>query len=382
MRRVAKVLVIAVVVILALAGAGLVALQPLARWETRRVLGGLNGMRGSFESVHVRLRDLSYEIHGLRLDKVGPNGRGEPFVQLPEARAGLYFKELIRGHVVASVDLLRPRLTLVQSNRPAEKRTPQEAGGVAEHVQSVFPIRIDRLQVKDGEVVWVEAREPEKPVLRLHGVQATLENFASRPALARGEPTVVAGRGVLQSSGQVQFFASADPLAKSLTFAGQGSVRELALREVGALVESKTDVAPTKGTIDIFARFVARDGRLSGGVRPMVHGADLKAGKKGIGPKIKEWLGDLGLAMFKSQQTDTVAATIPIEGTVGGPQTQAVPTIMTVLRNAFVRGLQGGMGGLPPPKARQPEGVVEQARRALSPDRGQPRAQPQEGKKR
>ncbi len=381
MRRVLKVLAIVVLVVVVLAAAGLLALQPLARWETRRVLGGLQGMRGSFDSVHVTLRDLSYEIRGLRVDKVGPDGRGEPFVRIPEARAGIYFKELIRGHVVASVDLLRPHLTLVQSNQPEEKRTPQEAGGAAKRVQELFPLRIDRLQIKDGEVEWIEAREPEKPVLRFHRVQATVENFASRPALARGEPTVVAGNGTLQSTGRVQFFATADPLAKSLTFAGQGSVRDLALRDVGPLIESETVVAPTKGTVDIFAKFVARDGALSGGVRPMLHGADLKAGKKGIGPKIKEWLGNLGLKMFKNQQTDTVAATIPIEGTVDGPQTQAVPTIMTVLRNAFVRGLQGGLGGLPPPKAKQPEGVVEQARRALSPDRGPPRAQPKEGKK-
>jgi hypothetical protein len=381
MRRVLKVLAIAVVVLLVLAGAGLIALQPLARWETRRVLGSLQGMRGSFQSVHVTLRGLSYEIRGLRLDKVGPDGEGHPFFQVPEARAGIYFHELVRGHVVAAVDLLRPRLTLAQSNEPGEKRTPQEAGGAAKRVENVFPLRIDRLQVKDGEVVWVDAREPEKPVLRFHGVQATLENFASRAALARGEPTVLAGGGVLQSSGRVQFFATADPLAKSLTFAGQGSVRDLELRDVGDLVASKTDVAPTKGTIDIFAKFVARDGALSGGVRPMLHGAELKAAKKGIGPKIKEWLGDLGLKMFKNEQTDTVATTIPIEGTVSGPQTQAVPTIMAVLRNAFVRGLQGGMGGLPPPKASRPEGVLEQARRALSPDRGQPRAQPEDKKR-
>src|SRR6266511_25994 len=46
------------------------------------------------------------------------------------------------------------------------------------------------------------------------------------------------------------------------------------------------------------------------------------------------------------------------------------------------RGLSDSLQGLPPPKAKEPEGVVHQARRALTPGRGQqPRAQPEPGGK-
>lgn len=381
MRRVLRVLVV-VVGILILAIGGLAAsIEPLTRWETRRILAGLHGMRGTFESASVRLSDLSYELRGLRIDKLDAQGRPEPFLRVAAAHAGLYGKELLRGHVVASIDLTEPKLTLVESNRPSERRTPKEAGGLAKRTERLFPLRIDRVQVKGGEVVWVDAREPEHPVLRLHGVEATLENFATKAALARKEPTVLAVTATLQGSGRVQAFATADPFAKALTFAGQGSVRDLQLREVGSLIESKSEVRPTKGTIDVFARFEARDGALSGGVRPVVRGADLKAGKPGLGPKLKELLADAALHIFKDEDTKAVATTIPIEGTVNGPQTQLVPTIMGVLRNAFVRGLQGGLSGLPPPRAKKPQGVMEQARRALSPEAGQPRAQPREGGK-
>lgn len=379
MRRALRVLVVVLGVLVLLVGGALASLGPLTRWETRRILAGLHGMRGSFDSVRVRLTDLSYEIRGLRIDKLDAQGRPQPFLRVAAARAGLYGKELLRGHVVASIDLTSPRLTLVESSRPSERRSPQEAGGLARRTERLFPLRIDRVQVKGGEVVWVETREPERPVLRLHALEATLENFATRASLARQEPTVLAATATLQQSGRVQVFATADPLAKTLTFAGQATVRGLELREVAPLVESKSDVKPTRGTIDVFARFEAKDGALTGGVRPVVRGADLKAGKSGLGPKLEELLGDAALHIFKDEDTHAVATTIPIEGTVQGPQTQVVPTIMGVLRNAFVRGLQGGLSGLPPPRAKKPQGVVEQARRALSPGAGQPRAQPREG---
>ncbi len=372
-----RVLLAAFGVIVLLLGAALVALEPLARWGTRRALAGLPGMRGSFDSVSLTLSDLSYEIHGLRIDKLDENGRPRPFVKVRRAQAGIYGHELLHGHLVAGVRLHAPKVTLAESHEPAARRTPQQAGGVAKHLEAMAPLRLDRVEVNDGEIVWIDEREPEDPVLRLHGVEATVENFATRAALARKEPTVFAMTGTLQRSGRVQVFATADPLAKKLTFAGQATLRGLALAEVGDLLDAKSDVRPKKGTIDMFARFEAKAGALTGGVRPFLHGVDLKAGKPGLGPKIKEWIGDLALKIFKDQRTHAVATTIPIEGNVNGPQIQAVPTIMGIVRNAFVTGLRRGLSGVPPPKAEKKQGVVEQARRALNPGSGQPRAQPQ-----
>src|SRR5512142_2984100 len=112
MRRFLVVLAVVVGVIVVVAAAGLIALQPLARWETDRILGSLRGMRGTYQSVHVTIRDLSYEIRGLRIDKVGANGEQHPFFQVDQARAGIYFRQLVHGHVVAAVELDRPRLFL------------------------------------------------------------------------------------------------------------------------------------------------------------------------------------------------------------------------------------------------------------------------------
>jgi hypothetical protein len=362
-----------------LVGAALVSAEPLVRWGTRRVLAGMEGMRGSFDSVRLRLSDLSYEIRGLRIEKVDDEGEAHRFVEVDRARAGVYGRELLRGHVVGDVELEGPRITLVESREPEARRTPKEAGGLAKRIDAMTPIRIDRLEVKDGEVVWVDAREGEDPVLRLHAIEATLENFATHAALARKEPTVFAMTGTLQRSGAVQAFATADPLAKALTFAGQATLRGFSLAEVGRLMDAKAEVKPIKGTLDLYTRFTAKGGELTGGVRPFVKGADLKAAEPGLGPKLKEWIGDAALTIFKDDETGVVATTIPIEGTVKGPQIQAVPTILGVLRNAFVQGLRGGLSGVPPPKAEKKEGVMEQARRAFKPERGQPRAQPEGG---
>lgn len=405
MSRRSRRLSIGLAIVILVAIAVRLTLDPLATWRTRRVLAGLPGMQARFSKVEVKLLDLSYAIRDLRIEKRTGGGAALPFFQVAEARFGLLVRELVHGHVVARIDLDRPKLNLIQADDrkgPGEAAKPgagaevaarsagrpgqevHETPALGKKLEELAPFLLDRVQVRNGEVLWVDAREPEKPRLWFHAIQATLENFATRPALSRGEPTVLAARGTLQKSGRASFFATADPLAKKLTFAGQGRVEGFQLAELGELLGSKEDVVPEKGVADVSIRFRAVDGQLTGGVRPILKDASTRAGKPGLGAKLKSALADASLKIFKDDVPgrEAVATTIPIVGRVDDPQMQLVPTLLGVVRNAFVRGLADSLEGLPPPKAKEREGVLEQARRAVKPGpRAQPRAQPQQGGK-
>jgi hypothetical protein len=401
--------------LVALAALGLVlvaarlALDPYATWRTRRVLENMEGMRGRFSDVEVKVLDLSYAIHDLRIEKRTGGGASLPFLEAKEARFGVLGKELVRGRVVARIDLERPKLNLVQATDEGKREAAEavkpgsdaaevarrsagkpgqeahETPQIARKLGELSPFLVDRVQIRGGEILWVDAREPKKPRVWLHGIEATIENIGTRPALARGEPTVLAARGTLQDTGRLSIFATADPLAKKLTFAGQGRIDGLRLAELGELLAAKQDVVPDKGTLDMSVRFRAVDGRLTGGIRPFLRDAGTRPAAPGLGPRLKSFLADASLKIFKDDVPgrEAVATTIPITGRVDDPDFQLVPTILGVVRNAFVRGLSDSVAGLPPPKAKEKEGVLKQARRALSSGKGkQPRAQPtQEGKR-
>jgi hypothetical protein len=78
---------------------------------------------------------------------------------------------------------------------------------------------------------------------------------------------------------------------------------------------------------------------------------------------------------------DAIATVIPIRGNIKDPKAQLVPTVMGVVRNAFVIGLNGGFAGLPPKTAPEKEGVFKQTVQALKKDAGPPEAQPVPGQK-
>jgi hypothetical protein len=384
MRRAWKRLAFVAGLVVLLAIAVRLLLDPIATWYTRRTLAGLKGMRSTFSDVSVSLKDLSYAIHDLRIEKVAAEGSALPLFQVKRAELGVHGRELLRGQLVANVQLDAPKLALVSEGKQkkeehgeAIEQGPKDVPKLGRKLEQLAPFRLDRLQVKEGELIWVDAREPERPSLWLHGIEGTLENFATRAALAKHEPTVMAARGTLQRSGEISVFMTADPLAKSLTFAGQGRLRGLELWELGSVLSAKSDVAPDQGKIDMSVRFRAEDGRITGGVRPVLTDVEVNQTKPGLIPKLKELLADVGLKIFSDEDDgkEKVATTIPIVGRVDAPQVQAVPTVIGILRNAFVQGLSDSLHGLPPPKAKEKQGVVEQARRGLSRKR-EPEAQP------
>jgi uncharacterized protein YhdP len=379
-RRILRRSAVLLAVLVLLGVAFRLALDPLVTWRTRVVLNDLQGYRGRFADVKVSLRDLSYRVDELRIEKTAAGGAALPFFEVRRAEVGLYWKELVRGHLVAAIRFQGPKLNVIAAKRK-EDRQAEQAEEVGFQLTRLAPVRVDRFEVQDGEVLFVDRTSPREPRLWLHAVEATVENFATRPALARGEPTVLALRGTLQRSGKVSVFATSDPLAKKLTFAGQARVTGLRLVELGELLSDKADLTPTAGVLDLSARFQAEDGALTGGVRPILKDASVRAAKPGLGARIKALLADVSLDLFSDDipGRDAVATTIPIKGTVDAPQAQVVPTILGIVRNAFVAGLANSLESLPPPTAKERQGTLEQARRALSPGRGPPRAQPVRG---
>jgi hypothetical protein len=325
------------------------ALTPFVESRLRRSLQDMREMRGTFSHLDLSIVRLSGTLHDLRIEKLSEEGQRTPYLQIAQARVGLYWRELIRGHVVGAAELRKPKISLVSSHHPRQEQLG-EAPEIGRKLQALTPLRLDRVEVREGEVLWIDARYPERPRVWVHDIAATVENFATRDALARGEPSVLAASGTVQRSGQLSLFASADPLAKSLTFAGQAELKGLELVELGELLAAAQDLAPTKGTLDMVARFACVDGHLTGGIRPILKDPGVQQAKPGLGAKLKELLADIGIDLLSDRVPgrNAVATTIPIEGDVRRPGAQLWPTVLGVIRNAFVSGLAASLTDLPP----------------------------------
>lgn len=356
-------------------------LDPVATHETRKALDQMNGFRGDFARVHVTLFGPGYEITKLKLVETARDS-GEPLKEPPllyveRAHLGISWRDLLHGKVVAALRLEHPKINIVQAKTPA-KATAKKAPDLSAQLQKIAGVKVDRVEVFGGEVAFRESGAPAGQELWLHRLELTAQNLATRAPLAKGRPATVSASGLLGRSGELTLFVSADPFANPLSFAGQTSVVGFRAVELSAFLEPKAHLQPKKGTIDVFAEFVSKNGMITGGVKPVLKNIDIGPTDPGLWNHLKAWLADktVEIASDRVPERNAVATTIPIKGKLTDPETQLWPTVLGVIRNAFVRGLESGFANVPPATAEKKEGAVVQAKNALKKDEGPPKAQP------
>lgn len=360
-------------------------LQPLARYATQRTLDSVPGYFGSFEHVHVSLLPLRYTVTHLKLE---PTDKSRPLIYAEKTSAGIDWKWLLHGKLRLAASVFKGNLVLRETGG---KAATQALPDLASTFTKILPGQLHRLQLRDSEVTYIfhnektaEGQEKQAsqgrstvPKLWIHELEATVENLATRPELAEGTTTFAAA-AQLNNSGSISLFATADPFAKVLTFAGQFSLEGMRLADAYNLIDSKSDLAFTKGTLDLLARFGCDKGQLRGAIQPVLKNAELKATGDDFVKKVEAWAANLGVKVLSDRVPgrNAVSTVIPIEGTLTHPDFQLWPTIFGVIRNAFIEGIAESFIHLPPPQAGAPQNILEQAASAVSKDAGLPKAQP------
>jgi hypothetical protein len=336
---------------------GRLALNPYIAWRTRESLADLQGYRSSFDDVSVSTLHLSYSVHGLQLVKLPePGGAAGTWLSFyaPRFEIALAGREIVRRRaLVLRVELDDPRLD-VRGLGASDGRKRSDAE-IHDRISKMSPRVYQRVEVKRAAITFSDGTGRGIPAVSLHDLDLAVENLATRVQLANGEPTTLVAAGTLQRTGQLSVFVTADPFARPLAFAGRAAIQGLDLRDLRGLLVAKAELAPEKGTIDIFAQFKARDRRITGAVKPLLKSVELKPAKRGR-PQLKAWLADTGLRIFSDRVPgrEAAASVIPIRGQLTSPKADLWTTLWGVLRNAFVAGLESGFANLQPASGQKP----------------------------
>ena len=349
-----------------------IVLDPIAAHFTRKQLNESAEVSGDFESVHVTLLPPGYGIRRIKIIEAQGGDWRHPLFYAEHARVTLDWRRLLHAELAARLRLDGPKMVMTATG--GKLKIPD----IGAALEKVVPARVDRVEVREGEFLYRDVTAPRHPEFWLHDIELAAENLTTRKRLAGGRPATVSARATLGKSGTVTFFASADLFAAKPEFAGQLALRGWRVAELYDLEEPATKLQTPKGTLDLFAEFKARDGAISGGVKPVLRNVEVRPTEDGFGNKLKAWIADKGLRLFSDRVPgrNAAATVIPIQGRLDQPDVQIWPTILGVLRNAFVEGISAGFAHLPPPASPEKESVLTQATHALQKDKGPPKAQP------
>jgi hypothetical protein len=353
-----------------------VILDPVAAWYTKRTLDRAEGFRAAFSDVHVSVLPPAVEIRRFKMIEE-PGGRwDEPLFFVERAQVGVLWRELLRGHLVGRVFLEKPKAVAVRRHEEKAKK----GTNVAKQMEAIAPLRVDRIEVEDGEALIAQGKGKKAPQLWVHNIDLVATNLATRKALMEGEPSTLNLTARVQRSGQVKVAGTMDPFTRKPTFTVEAELEKLKVQELHAFLAENAEMRPVSGVINVYAKIKAKQGALSGGVKPIFEHLELQAANDDLGTKLKTFLADTAVEIFTDDipGRDAVATVIPIKGTIDAPDVQLLPTVLGVVRNAFVVGLQSGFTKLPPATAPKKEGLIKQAVDALKKDE-EPQAQPDPG---
>jgi len=318
--------VVAVVLLVAAIG-----LRPLARGKTREALAGMNGARGEFQDVDVSLFPLRYTITRLKIfrsDALLP----DPTLYAERLSVTLRWAPLLQGVFAGIVDAERVKAVLEEPKPGPDTPMPS--------LTELVPVKaiLERLQLRDSEVLYAWVREQGWPMLWSHHIEATLENLGSRPGLVEG-PLVIAARGRIQAKGTVWFTVTADPWAERLTFEGNAGAEGFDPSQLNAYLGTKKDVHLTPGSYSMTMSFACKEGRLLGVIDPHLVGTAIdSAGDPGSA--LKAFFGKIALGLSGPTEGTRASGAIAVRDDLTDPKLQLAPRLEKVIENGFSLGLQ------------------------------------------
>ena len=182
---------------------------PMQRWAERTMNANLNGYTVRIGRVRPHLWRFAFDLDDLVLrQNTHPD---PPVADFGALQFSLLIPDLLRFKVAGNLTVVRPALhiDLAQIEEEVHSHVGLKERGWQKAVESVFPFKLDQVQVQDGSVLYLSAGETDKPIriTRIHMVTSNVRNIAVSKSTF---PSPVAMEGILFDTGKVWFKGAAD----------------------------------------------------------------------------------------------------------------------------------------------------------------------------
>jgi hypothetical protein len=189
--------------------------EPLRRMMERNANNRLQGY--SLTIGKVRLHPLTFSLDLLDTVVLQHAHPDPPMARIPRFSATVHWRALVHRRLVADVLFDRPQfhITVAQAAREARDRVGIQERGWQEALLAIYPLQVNLLRIRDGQVVYVD-RGPFKP-LELSRVNFRADNIRNVWSPERVYPSdlsldaVVFGTGRLAVNGSANFLAVPHP---------------------------------------------------------------------------------------------------------------------------------------------------------------------------
>lgn len=305
-----------------------------------RVLQRIPNYRGSIKEVDIHLWRGAYQIHGLKLEKKS----GEvfvPFVYCPTLDLSVEWKALFDGSFVGELVFDQPELNFVDGPTAKDKQLEID-GSWQDRLKELFPLRINRFEVRDGTVTFRNPNSTPPVDLRVEKLNILGKNLTNSEKLNKKLMAWVQADGRVLKEGQFKMNMALNLLEKQPTFDLDAELRQVPVTELNDFLLAYGNVDAESGRFDLFMEATASNGQIKGYIKPFFRDFTIFSPKeKFANPFQAIWESIVGLTTkaLQNQPKDQLATRIPFAGSIADPSINFLVLIGNILRNAFIKAL-------------------------------------------
>lgn len=319
--------------------AALVVLRLLSPFFVTRyvnsVLGSIEGYEGSISDVDIHLYRGAYKIHDLKIFTV-EGDRKIPFIDIPDTDLSIEWSALFDGAIAGEVVFTHPELNFIGGT---EEKQSGEGVDWTEPIKDLMLIRINRLEINDGKIVFYDFSTEPRVDLHLDSIYLVATNLSNAESVQKALPSSVTasatsiGNGKLSLEMNINVLKRIPDLDLNLSFEG------IHMPALNDFFRAYARVDVERGVFNLYTEMIIDNGNLSGYVKPIAEDVKIldwsKDKRKPLELIWESIAGTIG-EIFENQPEEQLATRVPLQGNVASVKTSAWPAIWNIFRNAFV----------------------------------------------
>lgn len=296
---------------------------------------------GHISDVDIHLYRGAYVIDSLVIEKKGIDST-EPFLELSTIDLSIQWRSLLKGALVGQIRFSDPVLNFAMQEDTAQNQLGSEFDWT-ELVKDFMPIQINSLQVINADINFIYTRDTFVTSSKIILDSVELSNIRNIDDPDHPFPSKFFLRGNSASyEGKIVMDGRANFLRLVPDFDYNLEVEKIKLTTLNPWFKYFTDMTFEKGTLDLYSEMVAKDGTITGYLKPILNDAtvyNLVEKDRSFWQAIKELFTEGGQEILENKKLETTGTKIPINGNLENPQTSFWPTFIGFVRNAYWKAL-------------------------------------------
>jgi hypothetical protein len=253
---------------------------------------------------------------------------------------------------VGDIEIHRPKMNLVNGPSRESSQAPVDEPW-AQKVKQLFPLKINRFAVYNGETHYRDFSRNPKVNLSLNRVQMVAVNLTNSKQLSKSLIADIRIEGRPLGVGDARSQISLDPYAAKPTFAFNLEVKGLPLVKLNDFAKAYGNFTFDTGTLKIAMEASSKNGAYKGYVEPVFDHMSIFNPAKEDNPVTAVWEAILeGVTrIVRNYSKDRFGTKVPFPGTFEHPNPEILTTIGNAFRNAFIKAFSGEL----PPEHKPPK---------------------------